>query len=382
MRYVLLLLLLLPLSSALTLDINESIVPRSSFIIELPLRINSPVSESDVVLKRANVEVPFDKVVRKIDGTVYIAGVAPSQERNYTIHIDNVEVISDGAPSEEDLEVNFQVAGPPAAFNFRPGIVTTSSVSEITFNSFLNQLEEIDTTIPSSPILEIEPGENNLEIDFSSLTNGLNRVSLGGYKMLVFLTKNETRKEFYISPRTISARLFRSSPEHLVFRVANRYDYEIKDVNINYDKKLFKIDPEKVSSLKPGDSAEFTIKIVDTSRPIEDKILIALLNESYDIPVIIDFTDNRSSVISPGSSQQGYYCSELSGLQCSPSETCSVPLVSTLDISSCCTGKCQAPESASYRWVGYVLGGIVIIILIYVAFKYIRSKKVPEVRLP
>ena len=66
------------------------------------------------------------------------------------------------------------------------------------------------------------------------------------------------------------------------------------------------------------------------------------------------------------------YCTDLSGVLCSKNDVCSGDNVDSRD-GTCCIGTCKLPEPASLAWIGYLLVGI---ILLVVAIMWLKYKKI------
>lgn len=372
-------LLLLPFSTALSLDLNITVHPSETFVIKLPVHVYNTITHQQVVLKRINVEVPFEHDVKRFNEDYYVYGIAPQNSSNYTLFIDNIEISTNGVRSEEDLEIPIYVAGEKVAYNIRPAIAEGSGTVDFIINSLADNSFSIETTLPGKESLLLRPGENELIVSFSTLSQGLNKHTVGMYDVLLYSTaaqepvREQSRILFY--PRRVVGTLFVSDKNPVYFRITNTGD-KLQDVSFNYDAKLFTIKPARIENLEPNQSLNATIEFKSRDAEINDNIFLTIDNETYDLPVEIKFTENSSQVILPNalSSVKGYYCSELGGKACSPDQTCSVSVTETLDIVSCCTGVCESPNTRSYAWVGYVLGSLVLIILLYVGLRYFKTK--------
>lgn len=374
-------LFLLPLVSATTtLDLNITTAPSETFVIKLPIAIQNSIQDSQVILKRINVETPFEHAILRFDGDYYVYGIAPTTQANYTLIIKDAQITSEGQPKVDDLNFPITVEGDRVPYNLHPALVQGSDEATFVVTSFLDHEQSITTTIPRKSDVMLSPGENTLTLAFADLDKGLNELEIGMYTAFAYSTSTETTPTSYerirFFPRRIDATVLRSESSRFTLRVTN-FGPALENIKLQYNDSYFKLKPSTISSLDANASIDLEITPQDYPNTINDRITLTADNSSYEIPVVVRFTDNSSEVSLPTStsSAQGFYCAELGGQVCLSTQQCSTSPVASLDVSQCCVGVCQAPTEKSYAWVGYIVGSIVLIVMIYVAFRYFKLKK-------
>ena len=125
---------------------------------------------------------------------------------------------------------------------------------------------------------------------------------------------------------------------------------------------------------------EFNLSLMrEINSPVNELIYVKSGDWKIDLPVNISLTENEHEVtttyLEEGFTESSlYYCSELNGIQCSAGEICSGEISISLE-GACCIGGCKKESSDfGFSWIGYLIGGIVIIILLIVWVKYKKVK--------
>lgn len=369
--------LLIPFASSLSLDLNITLKQQETFVIKLPIQIQNSISQEQVILKRINVEVPFEHGIKRFDGDYYVYGIAPSNEANYTLIIKGAEIISQGTSKIEDIEISIFTNQESTDYNVRPALFEGSSQADIIITSFLNNNLEIQSTLPGKSNIIISPGENSISFQFSNFPQGLNKLKIGTYDIFVYSNSPSSADRYErikFLPRKIYGTYLISDRTPIKFRITN-FGESLTDVSFNYNDELFTIKPAKIGIEQDG-SLEIEIEPKSRDKAITDTIFFELGNETYELPVEILFTENQSQVSnSLSSSTKGYYCAELSGISCSADKVCSTDTIESLDESKCCTGLCEVKTDSSYSWLGYVIGTIVLLGLLWIIFRYYKTNK-------
>jgi len=379
-------LIIIPLSSAISIDINKTLAPQETLITEISGIILSPIQKSDIELKRINVQVPFEYDIRRINNIYHFYAVLPENPNNYTLIINDVTTTINGSTQTIDFEKTIEVTGEKAPYYVKPGFVVTDKNFEITIIS----TEDFNQQIPlsSGETITLSPGENKITFDIEKFPEGLSYLGIGFYEIPVFSTKSSnggniiipssSRVRFY--PVEIeSVVLVGSTPSYPV-RITNLEEYEIP-FSLIYDDSIFKITPD-INTIPPGESLEFNLEILSQT-DINDRIFLAYEGGQTELPVYISYTEEESEVETPyleeePSNTELFYCSELGGTFCSANEICSGDLTSTLDGLSCCIGQCTADTESgrSLAWLGYLIGIILIILLVFIIIKYKKTGKI------
>jgi hypothetical protein len=163
------------------------------------------------------------------------------------------------------------------------------------------------------------------------------------------------------------------------FSIANNGVSPLRDLSIDYNPSKFVIVPFDNISIESGESANFNLTLRDSWRGASVKgVVIAYTGNDYEYLLLeINFTSDAGQVLTEyaknsTASGPSYYCSELSGVSCGSGETCSGESINTIDVSKCCVGSCQSGSGSGKSWIGYLIAGILILV---VAFIYLKFKK-------
>jgi hypothetical protein len=221
----------------------------------------------------------------------------------------------------------------------------------------------------------------------------LNDIKVGDYDFLGYIVKNKSltsriNNTIEINPIKVNTiRIISEKGITYNVLIKNMGDNKINDLYFEYDKNIFEIDPYQNIDLNPDESKEVKIAIKDSYRKnISDFLTIKSdsnnisqslnfdLRFVYNIINISNGQLNYSNLNESENVTNSYYCVELGGSTCSIlNEKCNGNEISSLD-GKCCIGKCESTSSGSSAWIGYVLGGILILILVYFYMSYKKVK--------
>ncbi|MBU1988042.1 MAG: hypothetical protein KKD94_01000 [Nanoarchaeota archaeon] len=169
------------------------------------------------------------------------------------------------------------------------------------------------------------------------------------------------------------------------FGIVNQGENEIENLRFDYDRNRFIISPEENISIGVNETAHFNLALKESPRNRVRGVVVAYSGDVYEYLVFtVNLTSDAGQVLreySKDSTVSGpsYYCSELSGGKfCSPDDVCSTTKVAAID-GLCCTGECgSASSGGSKSWIGYLLGGIVVLVIIILFVKYRKTGKSKE----
>jgi predicted nucleic acid-binding Zn ribbon protein len=202
--------------------------------------------------------------------------------------------------------------------------------------------------------------------------------------------KSETREpqellpDFRFKPtRVDSITLIDKTPEY-PFTLINAGLKPISNISFEYNSTLFEIYPASLESLPPRSSKNFLIFVILKNLTINEKIIAHSNEQTVELFANISFTENPAEVQTPYLEEefkevQGYYCSQLKGKFCIGTEVCSQKTIESLDGKNCCTATCQAPKKKSTstnKIIGYGIAALILIIIVLVAARYMKSKKI------
>ncbi len=384
------LLILLSVNSvvALSFEMQESYQPYETMIIKILGPVLEPLYPSNVKLQRQHVQVAFEYDIKRIGDDYFVYGIAPLSSQNYTLILEDAATLVNGQRQLLALEQVFSVSEETVSYTLRPGFIIATADFEISLTSHQDQPEAIFVGAQNSSVI-LAPGENKIRFSIQELNSGFNFLTVGRYKMPVFVIKplpvetqvqNITGRVIQLAPGYIVTTLIRGE-EHLVtFRIINVGAKEIKKFIFDYDDERYQLAPKTFSRLNTNGSAEFNLTLKAMNESFEDTIKITADNETLDLYLNITYTlkditsVNISSFQNGSRPAQGYYCEELNGKICSSGEQCSGEIIQSLN-GPCCKAPCTVKEKNSYAWVGYLIGLLVFVVLFIVGARYLKSKK-------
>jgi hypothetical protein len=362
--------------------------PGETLIIEVFGNILEPISPEDVELKRINVQVPWEYDVKRIGSGYYIYGIVPNAENNYTLYINDIATTVNGRVERIDFNQSFATQGEIIPYSVRPGfdIVT----EELEFSVFLNRdlPETISIDFPEEQEFVLNPGENTLRFTLSDFYEQQFRIiQIGIYSIPILMLGQEepeilTLPPLRFFPRNIESTILLGEEVIYPFSIINVGIEEITDLQIEFDPEIFIIEPALIESIGPNITESFNLSLKNQNEPIDEIIMLRSGDFLIEFPVIVGYTEDVTEVETPYlgenySESQGYYCQELEGIACTAGEICSATTVGSLDVTNCCLGTCSEPDSGggSLAWIGWLIGVLVVIILVIVGGRYLKTRK-------
>lgn len=424
--FIVAVLILFQTVGAVSSNLHDSYQPRETAIGKLTGTILQPISAGQVRLMRNNVQISFDYGIQKLGSDYYIWFVAPATVNNYSLIIEDVVTVVNGQTTVQDYRKDFSVIGEVVAYNVRPGIILSSQNFELVSNVYSDENQNIEVSFPSLRQIALNAGQNTVEFSIETI-QGTQMISIqfGDYVVPAYLigssqnisqngssnnnssensqnssqnsTTNSTNQsnqsensinrtedgeiKFKFNPELIVSKVLIGETTKYQFTILNDGEREIKNLFFDYDDRVFDISPKEFT-ISPGRSEEFELQLRNASRNerIREVIIASLEGRSEFMIISVDFTleeeeaktdyiENKSGAIT------GFYCSELNGNSCKSAEICTGNNVLSLDGSCCVGGVCQAAENnSSYSWVGYLIAGIIVLVLVIVYRKYRKTK--------
>lgn len=377
---------LIPHVFAISTDMKPVYEPGETMIVELFGNILEPIQKENVELKRRNVQVPWEYDVKKIGDIYFIYGVLPKAENNYTLHINEISTTVQGIVQEVDFEQNFTTLGNLVAYSIKPGFAVTSD--DLEFTIFLNRdfNELIPLDFPQQGNFILYPGENKLQISTSGAETGFRKIQVGIYSVPIFIIAGEENSQalpklrFY--PRNIESVILINEEIVYPFSIINERGTAVRELFLEYNPEVFTLQPAFPDFIGPEETLNFNISLKNRNQPVDEVLILKTGDLSMELPVSVVYTENPGEVSTPYlgeeySESQGYFCSELGGQACTADEVCSTSVVSSLDVPNCCLGSCTpgGEDSGTYSWLGWLIGAILIIVLVFIGARYLKKRK-------
>ncbi len=383
------LILLIPLTSAITTDLKSEYLPGETIITKISGNILQPIIPSDVVFKRKHVAIAVSYDIKRIGQDYYLYAQAPSTNNNYTLFINNIETTLNGVQTIIDFNQSFKVVGNITDYSISPGlaIVTEDSLS-FTIKSNIDQPITINYNFPQDGSIILNPGSNSLKLLLHpSINSGIYFAKIGKYSIPIqvirpIVINNSDTKMLLTFPQKISRTILEDNNFSFNLTLKNNGTAILTGIRLNFTNQDVYFSHEEISSLQPSESSVITASISKSSgHPIEgDIIFFDDDGQLAKIPLRISFTTNVTETIpSKDEPTSQYYCQELQGKFCTSNEICSEEQVSASD-GLCCKGQCTLKEKSSSGWIGYLIIGIIIIVLVIVFMRYKKSGASPQIK--
>jgi hypothetical protein len=378
----------------------------------------STIEDENIKFFRGHVNVPIEFGVAKINDDYHIYGILPevNGDKNYSLRIIDVEYSQGTSISDEDIVIPFLIKKELAEFNINPGFVVDNKDFSIKIQNLQETKISISINTEESPIipsqseLELKSGEIknlNFQIDDSS-SDSFSSITISGASKIysipisIFIKQTPPPSEFAsftFSPREIKSSFVRGEEKTKTIKLLNDGEKIIENISLHLSDSLIDyilLTEYEIDSLSPDDEEEIGLLIrSDISQDLQGSITAESqsgdITDHFDIdievvddishlpPVIVDpdpKVDNKLDDYDP--TQDRLTCSELSGEFCQSEENCKDNDVEELFAGDCCISECipkKSPGGSSQKIVGYSIVGVVILILIYMYFKYRGTKK-------
>ncbi|MEK6792360.1 MAG: hypothetical protein AABX96_01035 [Nanoarchaeota archaeon] len=377
--------ILIPLASSISTTMLPTYQPGETMIAEIQGNILKPISTSDIIFKRAHVAIAVNYDVKRIGDKYYIYAQMPTNPNNYTLFINNLATTVNGQNREINYNQTFTVSGNLSDYSISPGFIVSDKNFILTINSNLDIPTTINMNFPDERAVTLQPGVNNIQMQISSISQGVYLATIGKYTVPIQIIKTimNQSKEYMInlSVQSIRQTILENQQKTYNFSITNIGQETADNLYFSFNQEVFEISPSQIEPIQPNNSQEFNLSLKRTTGdPILENILISRSGSILtNMEIDISFTTNETQITN--SSKDQYYCSELNGKFCSATETCSTQTIQSLDGPSCCTGTCQVEEKSSNSWIAYVSIILVLIILVFVYLSY-RKNKLPKLNKP
>jgi len=379
---------------AVSIDMKESYGAGETMIMEIKGIILTPISQEQISFVRGHVAMPFNYGLTKIGERYFIWGITPRNENNYSIVIEKVFTMVDGATKEIEVKKDFRVEGNASDYYIEPGVISAIDDFEIKAVLSRDEKKTINVDFPYGREIELIPGDNKIEFSIGEINaTGIYTINIGKYAMPAYIIKKSSNVKnvtgyddeeinLRLNPESIESTILMSDTPNYPFQIVNNGSNEVKDIEVIYDKEIFNVNFNGSFSLNGSESIEFNISLrEDISTEIKkDGINRVIKIESGEfilkLPVMISFTEKEEEKKTPY--LENYtkleYCSSLGGKICVATETCDSTPKTTIE-GLCCVGNCKSPEEeGGNAWISYIIVGVLLIIGVFIFLKYKKTK--------
>lgn len=377
--------------NAISTNMKENYSPLETAIVKISGNILEPITFNQIEFKRNNVRIPFMYDIKRLGEDYYLWFIVNANEtgKNMTLIINDIVTSVSGLNQKIDFYQNFTINENLSDYTIKPGFVSTRDKAEFQIDSNLDESKEIEISFPYSTTLTLKPGENNIVIptDSVSSTQILN-VKIGKYIVPIYVIKNQTlvikkNNSIIVEPDFVNLKRLKED-KNIKFNISiiNAGDNKIENLYLEIDDNYFEIETDKKITLLPNQEAQYDISLKKSiDYDISQSILVKAdkNNITHSILVEIEFIENRSIEVNVSDNEtnfEEFLCIELDGKLCPADVTCTGTKVKSLD-GSCCIGTCLLKEDdGSSSWIGYIIIGIAILVIVFAFIKYKKVKPV------
>lgn len=383
---VLLLLFVIPFTSAISTTLRDSYDKKETIIAEIKGNILSPINFGDIEFKRRNVGVPLDYGVENIEDKHFVWAVAPDNNGTYTLNVNNIETTVNGVNQIINYTQNFTVSENLTEYSVTPGVINTKKNFIVEITSYLDSDNVVHVNFPHENDITVKPGKNSFTFSIDSVKETLFAgINIGKYDVPLYVpieNKNVFYRQsgIYFEPTNIKRSIVVGDRPIYIVTIRNPENRSYQNVVFNYDKKLFYISDDKPFSIVSGGRRDFNLTFKNAiNKEFSNQIEIDYDNRTVFLPLEIAIADKSSDVNMNQSTVFQYFCSELAGTKCSIDQTCSGETKDGLD-GACCLGTCQAvvvqsSGSSTSQIIGYILAVAIFLIIGYLIYKFKKTKK-------
>jgi|SRR3989344_184169 len=380
------LVLLSNLCFALELDIKNTYYPYETLIASFSGDFISNPLPKDILFYQDYKQVSIISDLTKINNTIYAYALLPGSRGNYTLIINNTIYKENGTIKKENLEKNFTISSSnntnDSIIQVKPGFITAKGNFYISLENkglkknisikFFDQEKEFSLSqnetrkifLTSSGIKE-ERGE--IKITSSIISYNI------PVKIIHTAVNNVTQDfQFAFKDKEINATLPIDKPKLFTTELFNYAFANMSDIILGVEDAggYVKVSPQK-TNISSGNSIKVNITIESSKLgEYSGKIFARFQNLEANISIFLNFTDNRTSIVTD-SSDITADCKDLD--ICDINEKCSKDEIDGILI-KCCPGICEPVESGSTSWIGIIIITAVILIAAGI-FLFIKFKK-------
>lgn len=384
------LILALPLSLALSVDIQSNYLPGQTIIIKLDGNFLDNIQKSDVSFMSGRDFLPLTFDLAKIKDDYYLYAILQDFPRNYTLTIKNVHYTESGIEKTSNLVYNFSTSNNTALFSVEPGFIIATSNFSVKIKSRIQDINVQSSFLNSSQNIFIKEGKSASLFFSAGNSENLNFLALFSgdlsYNLPVYIIKKQriinaslplTSLKF--NKPVFNLSIIKKQNFQFEIELLNNGQTDLHNITISSDSELVKISPEKINSLlsedsvllnlsvKAGESGVFSANLKASADDYEASSLI-YLNSLENLASYTNFTKNMSDI--PVSKT----CGEEQGIFCQADEICSSNVKLTSEAKLCCLGKCNKASSGG-KWIFLI---ILLIILAAGGYFFYRKAKLKK----
>jgi hypothetical protein len=388
---ILIMLIILPLVSAINVNIQDNYKPGETLLGSLEGNFLSQLTPENFYFFSNHAQIPLIFDIAKIQSKYYFYAILPVEERNYTLLIKDVRYYENGREFLKDIEKNFTVSGNVSDFFVYPGFLIMKNSTQIYLESLSQPLVASVTLLDSTQTVQVPIAQKKkvyLEASVSNFTLANVQISALNTNYLIpiaILSGSPTKEniteteKFRFSKSDYDFSVYKQKETIFKIYLQNLGDKDIANITLNYSDTLqdtLDISQLEISSLAEQESKVITLAInAKTIKKFIGRIYATAENYSAESSIVITSFEENATLpepFTPSNATEKPGCPDLNGVLCLENQECSGTFKDSIEGKCCTLGSCQEPKSYS----GYVIG---VILLIAVAaglyYLYMRSRK-------
>ncbi len=403
-----LLLLLLPMTSAVEFDMKTEFSQGETLMAKVSGNFLEPILKENIFFYRGHVRISINPEVAKIDDEFYIyAPLLGKNPDNYSISIENIRYMKGSQVSEEDIVKNFSITQGMADFSITPGFIIskndffieaqnlqdyqitvqikTDSPSNGGFFAFLfeDAAEENSVILKSGEIKKInfelenitQPTLKTIELSTENLKY---EIPVYVYLYLSEKESNDSVKEkkFELEPLGLNISISTNSNTTRIIYLYNTGDATLENISLSVSDSLkpylcFSIDEIEELNENSSIKIELYLSSDDEEKTIEGQIKAKEDNLYTYSAIFLNFikdyvpSDDEEEIITTIKT-----CEEMTGIICEEDEECDGESEYAKD-GKCCLGTCEEIKESS---TGKIIGWSIVILVIAFVIWFFKAK--------
>lgn len=415
--------LILPSISAISIDLKPSYLSGETIIAKISGNFIGSISSDNVIFYRGYTKIPIQTVVSKLGDNYYIyAQTFGKQPGNYSINLHEIQYFQQGLVKNDDYFQNFSISNSNADFYINPAVISTKGPFKINIQNLLSSDLSIDiyenevpvndsseepsffdllfgtSSIPQEETTrtEIIPGDvakdilfnltksNQTDVKFIQLkSNNIN------YTIPVELIVTEEEKiiplkHLIFSPNILNFSMSTNSNTTRIIYLYNDGNLDLENISFILDDSLIPyvtLDSDKIDNLKENKSIKLTLKFSsdDQEKNFSGAIKANYSNNYAYLEIFTNFIkdyiptiEDNQTIFDPA--ENVLKCQEQNGTICQEGYVCTGDIEPASD-GLCCFDSCVEENKSGS---GNKLLGWLILIVIGAALIWFFKTKYPK----
>lgn len=389
--FLLFLLLLFPLTSAVSFDMKANYSQGETLIAKISGNFLQPVQTSDVYFYRdVYLRIPMQYDVAKLGNDYYLyAQLSDKIPGNYSIVIKNVQHTEFTNTTNADILQNFSITSDRADFSVTPGFISPSANFSVTVQNLKDSSISVAVLVNTQGNQFSIPASQTKQIpfSFSSFQNQLSIIEFSEgntkYDVPVFVSLAQgggtsQQKGFAFEPGLMTLSIGTAQTSTRTIYLKNIGQETLNNIALSVSdslKNYIILSTTSVTELKNGSSVPITFSISsqDSAMQLSGDIIASISSMSLlaDFQISLNYLENYTSPANQ--SQIVETCASINGKKCdsSKNEVCQ-GFTADSNEGICCVGECAVQGGGSGSTVVVV---IIVIVLVAIVFFLIRKAR-------